>query len=591
MGRPTLLVAGKLAGAAGREHPGVVPIDYIIDWLKSRMPEFGGKAPASLADRALIVRSETGSGKSTVLPAYLLRLLRSESTAPAIRVAGAGVMCTQPRILTAQTLARDQAADNENYPDLVMGATIGYQTGPVNEKPPSGLIYATAGTLLAQLRVMPDADIMARYRFIVVDEAHERSLDIDSLLMRLKTFLRRNLGNRKLPFVILASATLPVAKYARYYGLGPENVIEVEGRAFGVTPFFPKVGTNNYPGEAVGVALEIHKARLDDPPEQADILIFMPGAREIEEVVKALATANREFREPGSGVAPFLLLMISRAEILAQSRDYRLIKVPPGALRVPSTDGRRFLRPARRIIVATVVAETGLTIETLKYVIDCGWSRSEEVYYPGGYRGIVTRPAPQSRIEQRKGRAGRKFPGEFYPLYTKNVYESLAAEQAPDIITVGVAPIFLDVVAATIAAVAAEGKEADPAFRVQDIDMLDPPPVDSLAAALEQAVTFGYLHADPAAGGHRLTPLGTVAGRFTFLGMAPGLPLAGLHPGPGPHHRPLRPARRPHLLPAALQPEPASRRRESPAAGSAGGAPPLPPKAPGGACARAGGRR
>ena len=518
MGKPTLLVAGNLAGCAGREHPDAVPIDYIIKRLKEKMPEFGGKNPQNLSDRAFIIRSETGSGKSTVLPAYLLRLLRSEKSEAAVRITGAGVICTQPRILTAQTLARDQALDNENYPDLVMGATIGYQTGPINEKPPSGLIYATAGTLLAQLRMMPDSDIMARYRFIVVDEAHERSLDIDSLLMRLKTFLKRNLGNPRLPFVLLASATLPVQKYARYFDLSPSNIIEVTGRAFGVTTFFPKVGTNNYPTEAVQVALEIHQAHQDDSPEKADILIFMPGAREIGVVVDALTKANWKFRSPGSKTAPFLLLKISREEILTQSKDYRLIKADPKVLRVPSTDGREFLSPLRRIVVATVVAETGLTIETLKYVVDCGWSRSEEVYFPGGYRGIVTRPAPQSRIEQRKGRAGRKFPGEFYPLYTKNVYEKLASEQAPDIITEGVAPIFLDVVASTIESVAAKTKTNAQVFRVEDIDMLDPPPVDALAAALEQAIAFGYLQ--EVSGGHELTRLGKIAGRFTYMGMS-----------------------------------------------------------------------
>lgn len=519
MGKPTLLVAGKLVGTAGRENPGMVPIDYIIGWLRKRMPEFGGGVPRSLADRTLIVRSETGSGKSTVLPAHILRLLRSEKTARAVQLASAGVICTQPRIITAQTLARDQAADNANYPDLVLGVTIGYQTGPVNEKPSRGLIYATAGTLLAQLRAMPDADIMARYRFIIVDEAHERSLDIDSLLMRLKAFLRRNLGNPRLPFVLLASATLPVGKYAKYFGLGPANVVEVEGRTYEIEQHFPKTGTNDYLQEAARVVLDLHETNADDDPSQADILVFLPGKREIEAVVQQLTKANWKYREPGSKVGPFLLLAISRDEILAQSRDYRLLKVAPDALRVPSTSGE-FLRPVRRVIVATVVVETGLTVETLKYVVDAGWSRSQEMYFPGGFKGLVTRPAPQSRIKQRMGRAGRKFPGQFYPIYTKNVYEALPKEQPPEIITEGVGPIFLDMVAATVAN---NEPAAGQVFRVADIDMLDSPPTDALADAIEQAVVFGYLRATPAsvaAGGHELTELGEVASRFSYLSMS-----------------------------------------------------------------------
>lgn len=522
MGKPTLLVAGNLRGAAGRASPDAVPVEYIIGLVRREMPEFGGPAPAAFANRVFIVRSKTGSGKSTVLPAYLFRLLRSEKTDKAVKLAGPGVICTQPRILTAQTLARDQGADGA-YPDLVLGVTVGYQTGPLNEKPASGLIYATAGTLLAQLRTMPDADIMARYRFIVVDEAHERSLDIDALLMRLKAFLRRNLGNPRLPFVILASATLPLAKYWRYFELGGDpddsaNVVEVEGRAFSVEVRWPRVGTNDYPREAARTALEIHEQNPDDPPAEADILVFVPGKAEIRGVVDALAAANLKFRAPGSATPPFLVLAIDSEVVAAGGRDYRLLKEDPGRLAVPSKDGKTFLRPSRRIVVSTVVAETGLTIETLKYVVDCGWSRVQEVYYPGRYRGIVTRPAPRSRIEQRKGRAGRRFPGVFYPLYTKGVFDALGEEQLPEAVLEGVGPIFLDIATAAAAAAAAAGR-----FRVENIDMLDAPPVDALAAALEEAVVFGYLRFAPggpaAPAGHVLTRLGAAAARLSYLQM------------------------------------------------------------------------
>lgn len=516
MGKPTLLVAGNLKGGAARAAPDAVPIDYIIDLIQRKMPEFGGGAPASLADRVFIVRSETGSGKSTVLPARIFRLLRSEKTSAAVKLGGAGVICTQPRILTAQTIPRDLAADSENYPDLVMGVTIGYQTGPMNEKPLNGLIYGTAGSLLAQLRLLPDADIMSRYRFIIVDEAHERSLDIDSLLMRLKIFLKRNLGNPRLPFVLLASATLPVKKYAQFFGVPSDNIVEVAGRAYGVDTHWPTVGTNDYPKEAARVALQIHELHADDSPDQADILIFMPGKAEIMAVVDLLLKANDKYRTKGAEIRPFLLLMIDREVIQTSGRDYRLIKEDPAKLAVPSRDGSKYLKVVRRIVVSTVVAETGITIETLKYVIDCGWSREKEVYFPERLEGVLTRPAPQSRIEQRKGRAGRKFPGLFFPLYTKNVFEQLPVEQMPEIILKGASEIFLDIVSATA--------DHNGIFRVEDIDMLDPPPVDALAAAFEEAVTFGFLRFTTAgsaanSAGHTLTRLGEIASRFTYLTM------------------------------------------------------------------------
>ena len=516
MGYPTLLTPGKLVGDAGKKFPDIVPIDYIINWLKRRMPEFGGKPPKVLADRVLIVRSETGSGKSTALPVYIFRLLRSEKTQQRIKLAGPGVISTQPRILTAQTLARD-IGSSEHYPDMVLGATVGYQTGPINEKPESGLIYATAGVLLAQMRVMSDAEIIARYRFIIIDEAHERSLAIDSLLMRLKFFLHRNLKNTRLPFVILASATLPVQKYARYFEVGAGNIVEVTGRQFPVRTFYPKTGMNHYPREAAKLALKIHREH-DDVATRADILIFMPGVAEIRVVVDELTKANRAYLAKDSEIRPFLVLAITGDVVKTQGRDYRLIKEKVSLLRIPTSDKKELVQPARRIIVSTVVAETGLTIETLKYVIDCGWSRTKEIYFPGEFLGIITRPAPKSRIMQRKGRVGREFAGEFYPLYTKNVYESLDDEQLPAIIAAGVSPIFLDIVSTT-------AKNHDGIFRVGDIDMLDPPPNASLAAALEKAIAFGYLRIDrkllsKATQGHVLTKLGETASRFHYLGMS-----------------------------------------------------------------------
>jgi hypothetical protein len=522
MGKPTLLVPGSLGGSAGEANPHAVPVEYITNLLRKKMPEFGAPPPQKLSDRVFIVKSKTGSGKSTVLPAQIFRLLRSDRTEKAVKLVGPGVVCTQPRILTAQTLARDQAADTENYPDLVLGVTIGYQTGPLNEKPASGLIYATAGSLLAQLRTLAPDDLMARYRFIIVDEAHERSLDTDTLLMTLKRFLKRHLRNPRLPFVILASATISIAKYAAYFEVEEANIVEVEGRAYGVETRWPKVGTNDYPAEAARVALEIHVQNPHDVPEKADILVFVPGKAEIEAVIETLAEANLEYRRPGAALPPFLLLEIHSEIISEDGRDYRLLKESPARLAVPALDGRAFLRPLRRIIVSTVVAETGLTIETLKYVVDCGWSRVQEVYYPGRYRGIITRPAPQSRIEQRKGRVGRKFPGIFYPLYTKNVYDALPADQLPEIVLEGASTVFLDIVAAAVAPVGGGEEAGARFFRVDEIDMLDPPPVDALAAALEEAVVFGYLRSgggSAAAGGHELTRLGALAGRFARLGM------------------------------------------------------------------------
>jgi hypothetical protein len=454
------------------------------------MPEFGGRS-ASLADRILVVRAETGSGKSTTLPVAVFRILRSESTPAGRRYRGPGVICTQPRVLTAIALATDVSSRPWN-PDMVLGETVGFQTGPVSNKPPAGLVYATAGVLAVQLRNQEDADIMGRYRFILIDEAHERALDSDMTLMLLRNFYQRNAGNKQLPFLLLTSATFATRRYAEYFGVGAENIVEVIGRAYPIETHWPAQGTNNYPAEAAAVALRIHEEHPDDRPEQADILIFMPGGPESTAVAKALArpgaASSNEASASPARRRPFLVLTINREVIVSQAGDYPLVFEKPE--RLPLIGGER---PARRIIISTVVAETGLTIDTLRYVIDCGWSRTKEVYQPWGAEGIVTRPAPQSRVEQRKGRAGRLFPGDFYPLYTKNVHGALEAQQLPEIISVGVAEIYLAIVREQQRQKLRTG--APPEFRVEDMTLLDPPPPEALLAASATAVALGFVSA------------------------------------------------------------------------------------------------
>ncbi len=543
-----LLVPGSLRLGDGSQPAGVTPVAYITGWLRKRMPEFGHRA-APLADRVLIVQAKTGSGKSTTLPVAVFRILRDEKTPAAQRYRGPSVICTQPRVLTAITLANDVSSSPWNS-DLLLGGNVGFQTGPVANKPPAGLVYATAGVLATQMQHQSDAELMDRYRFILVDEAHERSIDCDLLLMQLRDFFQRNEGNERLPFLLMMSATFDTARYAEYFGLGAANVVAVEGRAYGVTTHWPAAGTNNYPAEAAATAIRIHEANLDDPPERADILIFMPGNAETTAVAEILAEnlvtydmARSRSGEAGDGrtddktdppaIPPYTVLVINREVVVSQSGDFPLVFEKSALL--PFVRGAR---PVRRIVVSTIVAETGLTINTLKYVVDAGWVRTTEVYPPGGARGLLTRPAPQSRVEQRKGRAGRLFPGEFFPLYTENVFQALDAQQLPDIVTAGAGDRYLALVGAQQRQKLRTGRP--PEFRVEDVALLDPPPPESFLASNAAAVALGFVSPraplpdrwppasltdatphEPAAGplglqrGYGLTPLGHLAAMFS----------------------------------------------------------------------------
>lgn len=506
MGVPTLLTPGSLRG-----HAGMAPIDYIVTYVKKMLPQFGGAPPTSFASRVLIVKSETGSGKSTVLPAALFRILRSKNTPLNEKYRGRSVVCTQPRVLTAITLARDLDA-SPHYPDLKMRKppssgharwfpTLGFTTGAASDNPKRGLTYATAGVLRAQLQSMSDAEFMSMYAVIVVDEVHELSIDTNLLLWLLKRFLIRNMGNPNLPVVVLASATIDVEKFARYFDMqnvaGAENCLYVSGRQFPIKVHWPETGTNDFIAAAADRVMEIHNAGQRDPPAQRDILVFMPGLQEMRklatEITKRISHISKSSKEK------LVILLINRDAVRKETPSFRKLKGP-----LPEGPG------ARRVVISTVVAETGLTIETLKYVIEPGWSRDMETYFPQAYTGLVTRPAPKSRIKQRWGRCGRLFPGEVFPLYTEKVFNELPRQQLADVVTKPCGELLLAI-----------SENCDGVLDTTKMDLLDSPPVDALASGLEELVVLGFASPN-AIEGRRfgLTKMGKIAARF------PRLPLA-----------------------------------------------------------------
>ena len=500
MTTPTLLIKGSLKLGSALVSNDEVPITYITGWVKKRMSEYG-TVESSMKNRVLIIKAETGSGKSTVLPVAMFRILRGEKTPITKKYRGQNVICTQPRVMTAIALVNDVSSKPWN-PDIKMGLTVGYQTGPISNKPPAGLLYATSGVLSVQLQTNTDDEIMDLYRFIMVDEAHERSIDGDMILMLLKNFYLRNLGNKKLPFLLLTSATYDTKIYSKYFGVPDANIINVIGRTYKITTHWPEYGFNDYITGAVSTVIKIHKDNLSDPPNKADILIFTPGIHEINSINFLL---QQELEKIGANI-PFLIILVNRDIVIAQSEDYELIFKKPDLL--PKING---VKPIRRIIISTIVAETGLTIDTLKYVIDCGWNRSLETYQPFGAIGLITRPAQKNRIIQRKGRAGRLFEGEFYPLYTEKSYEELDDQQLPDIITSGIAPIYLALIQEQQKQKLLTG--LDGKFRVEDIDLLDAPSPESIMSANYISTTLGFTDING------LTEIGKIAAKFSHTSM------------------------------------------------------------------------
>ena len=532
MSSPTLLVKGSLSlsdkakmSKANRD----LPINYIISWIKKRMPEYGYNR-ANLEDRILIVRAETGSGKSTVLPVEVFRILRNKDTPISEKYTGKMVICTQPRVLTAVSLANDVSGRSWN-PDMILGKTVGYQTGPTSNKPEGGLLYATAGILTAQFENYTDIEIMDIYKFIIIDEAHERSQECDLLIMLLKNFYIRNKGNKNLPFMLLSSATFDINKYVKYFDINLEdNTVEILGRTYPITTYWPRQeNSESYIQQSINITKQIHEENHNDPPNKCDILIFVPGIKQIDLIKLGLEQINKEYGLKNSKYDPFLILTINRDNINSQTKDFNLMFIRPSLL--PEVFNKQV---KRRIIIATIVAETGVTVDTLKYVIDCGWNKSTEIYQPWGIFGLITRPAPMSKIKQRKGRVGRLFSGEFYPLYTEQIYNLLEDQQLPDFIIMGIQDKFLSIVQIQQKQKIYMGTFPD--FRVEDISLLDMPSMESFIMSNALANLLGFVSEEAPLPkkwppnfasenifgieiGYGLTQLGHIAANIKSLGM------------------------------------------------------------------------
>lgn len=479
---PTLLIPGSIEGVSD------IPIKYIISWLKNHMFEYGYNN-ATLNDRILIVQAKTGSGKSTVMPVEIFRILRNKDTPVSVTYRGQKVLCTQPRVLTAIELARTVSKDRSEWnPDMVLGKIVGFSTGPKKERA-NGLIYATAGVLRAKLNSNTDDELMNEYKFIIIDEAHERSVDSDVLLFMLYKFYKRNEGNKKLPFLILTSATFDTNKYATYFGISRDNIIKVAGMQFDIHEHWLKNDTSNIYETIVDTIIEINKN--NDEPDRADILIFAPGMKEMKEIEKKIKRDIRDY---------ILVLKLDGEAVRKETSDYSLVF--ESYKKLPKINGKL---PIRRVIISTSVAETGLTINTLKYVIDMGYHKGLESYPIINVRGLVTRPAPQSRITQRRGRCGRLFDGEFYPMYSKETYNTLDVQQLPDIITSSEEYNFVHL---------SFYRLLDVPFNINDLNLLDKPSQETFIGANSVATILGFIDNDC-----KLTELGIIASRFSSTPM------------------------------------------------------------------------
>lgn len=335
--------------------------------------------------QVVIVVGETGSGKTTQLPKMAYELACEEGKKGRIG-------CTQPRRLAAATVARRVAEEMGTQ----LGERVGYQVRFVEKvKETTNIKFMTDGILLAETQ--RDRNLK-QYDTLIIDEAHERSLNIDFMLGFLKNLLQRRKDLR----VVVSSATLDAGMFSEYFDGAP--VVNVEGRTFPVEDHYlpPQTDREDLPGH-VARAVEY----VSDLDSRGDLLIFLPGEREIRECADALE--GRNF--PGTDILP----LFARLGLDAQERVFRV-----GG-------------PNRRIVLATNVAETSVTIPGIVYVIDSGMARVSRWNPARQIQRLQVEQISQASARQRRGRCGRISEGVCVRLYSEEVHEAADEYTDPEI--------------------------------------------------------------------------------------------------------------------------------------------------------------
>jgi ATP-dependent helicase HrpA len=447
---PTLLEPGNVKYPKGHENE--VPLEYIMSFFKARVRGLGGeiKKAQTMSDKIMILKAETGAGKSTIIPPEL-HLRFSELVQGQNKIIG----CTQPTRLNTIEIPQDIV---KLYPDLKLGENIGYQTGPISYKINRGVMYMTVETLVEQLKSMEEDDFMNRYSFIVIDEAHHRDLPTDVVMSMMKSLIKKNFQKENCPFLIIMSATLDVDHFAKY--METNTIIEISGKSYPIEYNFTKDDIELVVPKIVETVRYIHQNTPDDYNDPIrDILVFVPGMSEITSVSEGLSNEK-----------DLLVIALYRENFIRGTTEFWNIFEPIEKLGVK-----------RRVIVSTSIAETGVTIGTVKYVIDSGWSRVSEFYAPYGIPALVSRPVSQSSAIQRRGRSGRKGPGVWYPMFTQKTFEAMQTVSYPDIIRGEATPALLDIF-------------IKDGIDLGKIDFLDMPSPDSILYSMEQLFTLGAVN-------------------------------------------------------------------------------------------------
>ncbi|KIX01290.1 uncharacterized protein Z518_09015 [Rhinocladiella mackenziei CBS 650.93] len=390
--------------------------------------------------QVLIIVGETGSGKTTQIPQYLHEAGLTEG--------GMKIGCTQPRRVAAMSVAARVAEE--------MGKRLGNEVGyairfedKTSDK--TVLKYMTDGMLLRELLTDPE---LSQYSALMIDEAHERTVSTDIACGLLKDIARARPDLK----LLISSATMDARKFQKYFDDAP--IFNIPGRRYAVDVHYTAQPEANYLAAAITTVFQIHITQ-----GAGDILVFLTGQEEIEAMEANLQETARKL---GSKIKEMIICPIY-ANLPTDLQAKIFEPTPPGA---------------RKVVLATNIAETSLTIDGIVYVIDPGFVKENQYNPRTGMESLVVVPCSRASAGQRAGRAGRVGPGKCFRLYTAQAYKNeLEENTTPEIQRTNLTGVILMLKSLGI-------------NDLLDFDFMDAPSTDTIVRAVEQLYALGAFNSE-----------------------------------------------------------------------------------------------